>query len=603
MNEKVPTKADADKPAFDAETFSINLARVMQEGGRALASYLNPETAGRKTETQSREIAEIIKTLNPVVEYWMAEPARAAEFQASLGRAYLDLWGNAMMRMAGKETSPVAEPDPRDKRFKDPEWNTNQFYDFVKQAYLLGSRWASEMVERADGVDEHTRAKALFYVQQIANAIAPSNFVLTNPELFRETLAQSGENLARGMKMLAEDVEAGGGTLRIRQTDRSKFEVGTNIATTPGKVIFQNDLIQLIQYTPTTETVLRTPLLIVPPWINKYYILDLNPEKSFVRWCVEQGVSVFIISWVNPGTELANLTFGDYMKSGVLAAMEAVGKATGEFRMHTMGYCVGGTMLSATLAWLAAKRQVRATSATFLTTQVDFTYAGDLKIFADEDGISALEKDMQAYGYLDARAMANTFNALRSNELVWPYVINNYLKGKAPMPFDLLYWNSDSTRMTAANHSYYLRNCYLENRLSRGEMELEGITLDLGKIKVPVYNLATREDHIAPAKSSFHGMQFFGGPVKLVLSGSGHIAGVVNPPSSGKYQYWTNDFADTFEIDAWTPNAVEHPGSWWPNWIEWLRALDPEEVPARTPGTGQLEAIEDAPGAYVKAQA
>lgn len=603
MNDKPQLPADDTTAAFDAEVFSRNLARVMHEGGRALAAYLNPETSGRKNETQSREIAEIIRAFNPILEYWMSDPARAAELQAGLGKAYLELWGNAMMRMAGQDAAPIAEPDPRDKRFKDPEWNSNQFYDFLKQAYLIGTRWATGLVERAEGIDEPTRNKALFYVQQIANAVSPSNFVLTNPELFRETIASSAENLARGMQMLAEDVEAGRGTLRIRQTDASQFEVGRNLATTPGKVIFQNELFQLIQYSPTTESVLRTPLLIVPPWINKYYILDLNPDKSFVKWCVDQGLTVFVMSWVNPDAQLKDKTFGDYMSSGVLAAMDAVGKATGEMRIHTMGYCVGGTMLSATLAWLAARRQVRVSSATFLAAQTDFTYAGDLKIFADEEGIAALEKDMQAYGYLDARAMANTFNALRSNELVWPYVINNYLRGRPPMPFDLLYWNSDSTRMTAANHSFYLRNCYLENRLARGEMELDGEKLDLGRVKVPVYNLATREDHIAPAKSSFYGMQFFGGPVRLVLAGSGHIAGVVNPPAANKYQYWTNPFADTFDLDTWIAGAEAHNGSWWPDWLEWLRALDPEEVPARTPGAGALDVIEDAPGSFVKVKA
>ncbi len=343
------------------------------------------------------------------------------------------------------------------------------------------------------------------------------------------------------MQMLAEDIEAGKGMLKIRQSDPANLEVGVNMATTPGKVIFQNEMMQLIQYTPTTEKVLRTPLLIVPPWINKFYILDLRPEKSFIKWCVDQGITVFVISWVNPDKSLGTKTWDDYMKEGPLTAMDVIERATGEMKVHTMGYCVGGTLLATTLAWLADKRRQRVTSATFLAAQVDFTHAGDLLVFVDENQISALERDMQASGVLEGSKMAMAFNMLRSNDLIWSYVVNNYLKGQEPSAFDLLHWNSDATRMAAANHSYYLRNCYLENRLTSGTMVLDNTLLDLSKVKVPVYNLATREDHIAPADSVLYGSQFFGGPVKYVLSGSGHIAGVVNPPTSGKYQYWTNE--------------------------------------------------------------
>jgi polyhydroxyalkanoate synthase len=502
-----------------------------------------------------------------------------------------------MMGDAGK---PVIEPSSRDKRFKDPQWTENPFFDFIKQAYLLAAQWAQQLVNDAEGLDPHTRHKAEFYIQQIINALSPSNFLFTNPELLRETVSSNADNLARGMKLLAEDVEAGRGSLRIRQTDTSKLEVGRDIATTPGKVVFQNDLIQLIQYTPTTETVLRTPLLIVPPWINKFYILDLKPEKSFIKYCVDNGVTVFVVSWVNPDQHLANKTFEDYMKEGILAAMDAVEAATGEMKMHTIGYCVGGTLMAATMAWLAATRRVRITSTTFFTTQVDFTYAGDLMVFIDEEQINSLERTMNETGYLEGSKMATSFNLLRSNDLIWPYVINNYMKGQPPAAFDLLYWNADSTRMAAANHSYYLRNCYLENRLTKGSMTIDNVRLDLSKVKVPIYMLAAREDHIAPAKSVFLGAQFFGGPMRFVLSGSGHIAGVVNPPSANKYQYWTNDHSNARTLDAWLAKATEHPGSWWPDWLEWIRAIDPEEVPARQVGTGQLAPIEDAPGSYVK---
>jgi poly[(R)-3-hydroxyalkanoate] polymerase subunit PhaC len=588
---------------FDPEAFAMNLARAMESSGQALAAYLKPRESGEITDKPPSELAEVVKTFSALAEYWLSDKDRAAELQMKIGKAYLDLWGSAVRRLAGEPAEPAIAPSPRDKRFNDPEWKSNQFFDFVMQLYLLTTQWAQDLIRNAEGLDPHTRKKAEFYVQQIANALAPSNFVLTNPEVLRETLASSGDNLVRGMKMLAEDIEAGGGTLRIRQSDPSNLVVGVNMATTPGKVIFQNELMQLIQYQPATETVLRTPLLIVPPWINKFYILDLRPEKSFIKWCVDQGITVFVISWVNPDKRLGSKTFDDYMKEGPLAAMDAIEKATGELKVHTMGYCVGGTLLASTLAWLAEKRRVRVTSATFLAAQVDFTHAGDLLVFVDEAQISALERDMQAAGVLEGSKMAMAFNMLRSNDLIWSYVVSNYLKGQPPSAFDLLHWNSDATRMPAANHSYYLRNCYLENRLSTGSMVLDNTLLDLSKVKVPVYNLATREDHIAPADSVLYGSQFFGGPVKYVLSGSGHIAGVVNPPASGKYQFWTNDNIRDVTLADWLKGAQEHKGSWWPDWREWLASIDAEEVPARAVGTGALPPIEDAPGSYVRVRA
>jgi len=597
----VTTEQNAKK--FDPEAFAMNLARAMENGGKALAAYLQPREDGEVKNQPPNELTELVKTFSAVAEYWMSDQDRAAEVQSKIAKAYLDLWGSSMRRLAGEETPPAIAPSPRDKRFADPEWKSNQFFDFVLQLYLLTAQWAQELVKNAEGLDSHTRRKAEFYVQQITNALAPSNFVLTNPEVLRETLASSGDNLVRGMKMLAEDIEAGHGTLRIRQSDPSNLEVGVNMATTPGKVIFQNELMQLIQYEPSTENVLRTPLLIVPPWINKFYILDLKPEKSFIKWCVDQGISVFVISWVNPDKSLRAKTWDDYMKEGPLAAMDAIERVTGEMKVHTMGYCVGGTLLATTLAWLAEKRRVRVTSATFLAAQVDFTHAGDLLVFVDEDQVSAIERDMQASGVLEGAKMAMAFNMLRSNDLIWSYVVSNYLKGQQPSAFDLLHWNSDATRMPAANHSYYLRNCYLENRLSSGTMVLDNTLLDLSKVRVPVYNLATREDHIAPADSVLYGSQFFGGPVKYVLSGSGHIAGVVNPPSLGKYQYWTNDSIKNVTLAQWLKGASEHKGSWWPDWREWLQSIDPEQVPARAVGTAAMPPIEDAPGSYVRVRA
>ncbi|MGE0844817.1 MAG: PHA/PHB synthase family protein, partial [Flavobacteriaceae bacterium] len=463
------------------------------------------------------------------------------------------------------------------------------------------SNWAEKAVDTTEGLDEHTRHKAHFYLRQIINALSPSNFVMTNPALLRETLEANGENLVRGMQLLAEDIELGKGELKIRQSDPSKFRIGENIAMTPGKVVYQNDLMQLIQYEPTTEEVLKRPLLVVPPWINKFYVLDLNPEKSFIRWAVAQGHTVFVISWVNPDERQSLKSFAEYMIEGPLTALDVIRDITGVKKVNAIGYCVGGTLLAVTLGWMAARKDTRIATATLFTTQVDFTHAGDLKVFVDEEQISALEAEMGKRGYLEGRRMATAFNMLRSNDLIWPYVVNNYLRGKGPTPFDLLYWNSDSTRMPAANHSFYLRNCYLENNLSQGRMEVAGTRLDLKKCKIPIYNLATREDHIAPAKSVFVGSAAFGGEVTYVVSGSGHIAGVVNPPEKKKYQYWTGGKPEG-DFDEWMAKSEEHPGSWWPHWHAWIESHDARKVPARKVGSDDHPPLEDAPGSYVKVQ-
>jgi len=595
-----PTKEPAKVGEVDIEAFSRNVARMVEEGGKALAAYLKPREKGEVSGDLSDDVTDAVKSLGRIAEYWMSDPHRALEVQTSLGRAYLDLWASAVKRMSGEQTGPVVTPDPKDKRFADPEWSQNQFFDFLKQVYLLTTQWGDRLVKDAAGVDEPTRKKAEFYVKQIANAISPSNFVLTNPELLRETLSSNAENLARGMHMLSEDIKAGHGNLKIRQSDPSMFEIGRNLALTPGKVVFQNELMQLIQYEATTKEVLKIPLLIVPPWINKFYILDLTPEKSFIKWCVDQGISVFVISWVNPDAKLAEKSFEQYMREGVIAALDAVEEATNETQVNAIGYCVGGTLLSITLAYLAAKKQNRVKSATLFAAQVDFSNAGDLMVFVDEERVKQLEEHMKKQGYLEASRMANTFNMLRSNDLIWPYIVNNYMRGKMPLPFDILYWNSDATRMPAANHSFYLRNCYLDNKLTKGEMEIAGVTLDLHKVKVPIYNLATVEDHIAPAKSVLVGSQYFGGVVKYVLAGSGHIAGVINPPAKPKYQYWTGEKPTGSSVDNWRKTATEHPGSWWPDWLEWLKSQGPETVPARTIGGHKLKPLEDAPGSYVK---
>jgi polyhydroxyalkanoate synthase len=596
------------EPAFalapdDIELLARNIGRAVEEGGRAMAAYLRPREDGRVKAELSDEIADAVKTLGYLAEYWMKDPQRAVAAQSSLAQGFMSLWASSIKRMAGEEAPAAAEPDPKDVRFRDPEWTNNQFFDVLKQGYLIATRWAETLVNDADELDPHLRHKADFYIRQLSAALSPSNFIATNPELIRHTLEEKGENLVRGLQMLAEDIAAGDGALKIRQSDVSKFEVGVNLATTPGKVVFRNDTMELLQYTPTTETVFRRPLLICPPWINKFYVLDLSPEKSFIRWCVDQGLTVFVISWVNPDERHRDKGFLEYMQEGPLAALDEIGKITGEKDISAIGYCVGGTLLSITLAWMAAKGDRRISSATLFAAQVDFENAGDLKVFVDEEQIKAVERKMAEHGYLAGSKMAAAFNMLRSQDLIWPYIVGNYIRGKQPTAFDLLYWNSDSTRMPEKNHSFYLRSCYLENRLSRGKMEVGGVRLDLKMVTVPIYNLATREDHIAPPVSVFRGSAAFGGPVRYVLTGSGHIAGVVNPPARKKYQYWTGS-EPTGTYGGWVESATEHPGSWWPDWLGWLSAQAPDRIPAskRKPG-GRRKPIGDAPGTYVKAKA
>ena len=586
----------------DPEAFAHNLARMIEEAGKAAANYLGPREKAKTDDDFDGFVTEAMRTLVKVGEYWMGEPERAAQAQNRLLTGYLGLWASSLKRMMGEPAETIAEPEARDKRFTDPAWRSNQFFDFIKQFYLITSRWAEAMAEEAEGLDPHTRQKAAFYVKQVAAALAPSNFAFTNPEILRQTLASDGDNLVRGLHMLAEDIKAGHGALKIRQSDASKFKLGETLAVTPGKVIHQNDICQLIQYQATTKTALKRPLLIVPPWINKFYILDLAPEKSFIRWCVEQGHTVFVVSWVNPNRHQAKKSFAHYMRQGIFESLDVIEAVTGASQVNTVGYCVGGTLLSIALAYAAAKGDDRIASATLFATQVDFSQAGDLKVFVDEEQIAAVEKQMDVRGYLEGRNMHAAFNMLRPNDLIWPYVIATYFKGKQPSPFDLLYWNSDTTRMPAANHSFYLRNCYLDNKLSKGEMEIDGVTLDLHKITIPVFNLATREDHIAPPGSVFTGATLFGGKVTYVLAGSGHIAGVVNPPARNKYQYWTGP-APKGAFEAWTRKAREHPGSWWPYWQSWIEKRDKTRVPARKIGNRKYKPIEDAPGSYVRVRA
>jgi polyhydroxyalkanoate synthase len=531
----------------------------------------------------------------------MADPFKLAEAQINLWKDYVALWQGSMMKLMGKPSAPVAVPDKNDRRFKDPEWEEHFIFDYIKQTYLIAARHLHRAVGDVEGLDEPTAKKIDFYTRQYIDALAPTNFALTNPEVLRETVASGGHNLVNGLNNLLKDLERGKGKqIQVKMTDSKAFKMGENIATTPGKVVFQNDLIQLIQYEPRTETVYKRPLLIIPPWINKYYILDLRDKNSFIRWVADQGHTVFVISWVNPDAKFAEKSFEDYMFEGPLAAMDAIEKATGEAEIDVIGYCLGGTLLACALAYLTAKRQAkRVASATYFVTMIDFAEPGELGVFTDEQTVSMLEKRMTERGYLEGSEMANTFNMLRANDLIWSFVVNNYLLGKDPMPFDLLHWNSDSTRMPACMHAFYLRNMYIKNKLREpGAIELGGVPIDVPSIRIPNYFISTVEDHIAPWKSTFAGAKLMAGPVRFVLGGSGHIAGIINPPAANKYCYWTGAKPDGKPED-WLKHATQHEGSWWTDWAEWVAKHAGPRVPARVPGKGKLKVIEAAPGSYV----
>lgn len=585
---------------IDADDLSKAMAGIAERSQRIVSEFLSRQAAGQGFA--GFDPLHIGDAFLEMTSKLMADPAKLVEAQIGLWQDYLSLWQVTTRRMLGETTQPVAEPDKADRRFKDEAWQDNEVFDFIKQSYLLTARWVQGLVQGVEGLDEHTAKKVDFYTRQFVDAMAPSNFVATNPEVLRATLESGGENLMKGLNNLLDDLERGKGRLSIRMTDLDAFKIGENIATTPGKVVFQNDLVQLLQYAPTTETVAKAPLMIIPPWINKYYILDLRPKNSFIRFAVEQGHTVFVLSWVNPAPELATKSFEDYMVEGPLAALEAIEKATGERRANVIGYCLGGTLLASTLAYMAAKGDDRVISATYFTTMTDFRDGGELSVFIDEAQLQYLEEKMREKGYLDGAEMANTFNMLRANDLIWSFVVNNYLLGKEPFPFDLLYWNSDSTRMPAAMHSFYLRKMYQDNLLvAPGGITLKDTPIDLRAIKVPSYLISTREDHIAPWKSTYAATQIYSGPVRFVLSASGHIAGIVNPPEARKYCYWTNSRKPK-DPEAWLAKAEQTEGSWWTDWQKWVSKFAGGQVPARTPGDGKLKAIEDAPGSYVKAR-
>ncbi|RZU99310.1 PHA/PHB synthase family protein [Spiribacter vilamensis] len=589
---------DTETGQVDPNELTRSLAEVAGRSQQLVKDFVARQQVGDQISMD--DALHMSKLFRDLHTRLMADPVQLMQWQMGFWQDYMALVQNQSLRMMGVDSEPVRSPAKGDKRFQHDAWDDNPFFDFVKQTYLLTADYLNHSVNNVEGLDENTQKKIDFHTRQFISAASPSNFLATNPEVLERTVDTQGQNLVDGLNNLLEDLERGNGKLKIRQTDPDAFEVGRDLAITPGKVVYENELMQLIQYSPATEEVARRPLLFVPPWINKYYILDLRPKNSLVKWLLEQGYTVFVISWRNPDASLANKQFEDYMKLGPLAALDAVEQAIGERDVNIVGYCLGGTLLAATLAWMKSRGEEGVHSATFLTTLLDFESPGELGVFIDEEQVSSLEKQMDEQGYLGGNQMASTMSSLRSNDLVWSFFVNNYLMGKDPFPFDLLYWNQDSTNMPARMHAFYLRQMYLENNLREpGGITLDGTPIDLGKVDVPSYFVSAKEDHIAPWLACYAGSRLLGGQTRFVLGGSGHIAGVINPPEKQKYGYWLNG-RNPKDPEAWFNGAKHHEGSWWLDWITWLAPKRGGEVPARTPGDGNLKPIEDAPGRYVK---
>ena len=589
-----------EKPLAPASVDSTEFARTLAEIALRSNHLIKEHLAGQSRDSGEEPVDElgVGKAFTDLAAKLMTDPFKLAEAGMRMWQDYFMLWQNTMKKAMGEESAPVAQAPGSDNRFNSELWQNNLVFDYIKQSYLIAAQNIQKTVSEVEGLDVQTARKVKFFTRQYVDALAPTNFVMTNPDVLKTTVETGGKNLLDGLNHLLHDLERGHGKLAISMTDYKAFKMGENVATTPGKIVYQNELMQLIQYGPATNEVYKTPLLIVPPWINKYYILDLRQKNSFIKWAVDQGITVFVVSWVNPGKELANKGFEDYMLEGPLAALDAVEKATGEREVNMIGYCLGGTLTASALAWMAAKGQSRVKSVTFFTALLDFSEPGELGVFVDEGVLANLEKKMEQRGYLEGAEMAGTFNMLRANDLIWSFVVNNYLLGKDPFPFDLLYWNSDATRMPAKMHTFYLRNMYIRNKLREpGGITLAGVPIDLSRVDLPTYFISTVEDHIAPWKSTYLGAGLLNGPVRFVLGGSGHIAGIVNPPAANKYWYWTNDKLPD-SADEWLSTAEKHAGSWWSDWGNWIAGFGGDKIPARIPGERGLKIIEDAPGIY-----
>ena len=579
------------------EALSLNIAKATMTAQSALAKTVFNTDATGAVQADPFQVAP---AMTEIMSSLAANPNKLLEAQSDLMMGFLQLWGDVSRRTlgteAGVENPAAARPD---KRFADPRWEQNLVFDVMKQSYLLSSNWINKLISSAEGIDPIVKRRAEFFTKLMTDAMSPSNFLMTNPAALQTLMDTKGESLVKGMERFAEDMARGDGKLMISQADYSRFTVGENVATTPGKVVWRGPLFELLQYDATTEQVYETPLLIFPPWINKYYILDLQAKNSLIKWLTDQGFTVFITSWVNPDPSMKDVTFEDYMFGGIYEAVNRVKEQTGAAHVNTVGYCIGGTLLGCTLAHMAEKGDTSVSAATFFTAQHDFSLSGDLQLFTSESWLKELERQMDAAGgVLPGSAMADTFNSLRANDLIWSFFVNNYLMGKDLTPFDLLCWNADQTRMPKALHMFYLRKFYGQNALAKGNLTLDGVTIDLSKVKIPIFEQAGREDHIAPPASVYRGSKMFGGPVTYVLAGSGHIAGVVNPPVAQKYMHWLNDnHPERFE--DWIAGAVEHPGSWWTYWAQWLSDKSGRKIPARDTNKGAFTPIMDAPGSYV----
>lgn len=597
-----PTDSAVKVP--DPLAFAHKLAPLLERGQGLMKGFLDRHMQdfmlGSRTGLQAAE------AFGALYREWLKDPVRLMQAQLNWWKDYIDIVQQTGKRWTGEAAG--LPTSPRDKRFHDEAWQQNALFDLIKQSYLLSARWLQALVKETPDLDPKTQAKLAFYTRQFVDAMSPTNFWLTNPAVLRKATETGGENFIAGLQNLLEDLERGQGQLQIAMTDMNAYRLGENVATTAGQVVFENQLMQLIQYTPTTPTTHQVPLLIIPPWINKYYILDLRPDNSFVRFALDAGHTVFMISWVNPDESHRELNFEDYLRLGPLAALDVIDDICDSTSTNIIGYCLGGTLLSCLLAYLTAHNKAgRVVSATYLVTMLDFAEPGDLGVFIDEEQIVAMEQQMFAKGYLPAAVMANTFNMLRANDLVWSFVINNYMLGKEPLPFDLLYWNADSTNMPAAMHSFYLRKMYMENRLKdAGGLKLLQTPIDLSIVETPAYAIATREDHIAPWTSAYASARLFKGPVEFVLGASGHIAGVINSPAAEKYSYWTGSGGTPLlpsDPHTWLGSATEHKGSWWRHWQSWIMRYAGASVPARAIGNPHYPALEAAPGRYVKTRA
>ena len=591
----------------ERHTFTPEEIQELSEGIQKWASNFFSSENNRLTPhnaMNTKRVTELMQTA--MMQMFTQNPMELWQSNMRLWQSYANIWQNMVMNMFNPESggNEQSRQGSTDRRFQGEAWEKQPYFNFIKECYLATAEHINESVSRIEGLDDKTVREIEFYTRQLTDALSPSNFVMTNPEVLEETINSKGQNLVKGFQNMLEDMNRndGAGILSMKLTDIDQFKIGENIAATPGEVVYQNRLFQLIQYRPQTEQVYERPLLIIPPFINKYYILDLSQKKSFVDWIVKQGYTLFMISWVNPDASYRDTQFQDYMLEGLLPAFDQVLEITGQKDMNVIGYCIGGTLLAATLSYL--KQQNRdhiINSVTYFTTLIDFSDPGELGVFLSEQQVDDIIREMNDMGYLDGRRLAASFNLLRSNDLVWNYYVNNYLCGKEPFPFDLLFWNCDSTNMAAASHAFYLKEMYVNNSLSKpNAINFNGVDIDVTRVDIPSVFISAEKDHIAPWKGTYYSARLLSGEIDFILGGSGHIAGIVNPPSKNKYGFKTNTrLYDTPE--EWEENATAHEGSWWPYWEEnWLRPRAGQQITALAPGNGKVTPIEPAPGSYVK---